>query len=37
MSVVEGLFWAAVLWVIFLVFAAVDIPKTVALWKRGRR
>lgn len=37
MSAYEWLLWAAVLWTVFLVFAAVDIPKTVARWKAGRR
>lgn len=37
MSTVEWLLWAGSVWTVFLVFAAVDIPKTVALWKAGRR
>lgn len=37
MSVYAWLLWAAIVWVIFLVFAVVDVPETVARWKRGRR
>lgn len=37
MSAVEGLLWVAVVWTVFLVFAAVDVPETIARWNRGRR
>lgn len=36
MSAVEVLLWAAIAWTVFLIFAAVDLPKTIELW-RGRR
>lgn len=36
MSGVEWLFWAAVVWTVFLAYAAVDVPELVAR-KRGHR
>ncbi len=37
MTAVEWLFWGAIVWTVFLAYAALDAPKLVIRWKRGRR
>ncbi len=37
MTALEWLLWAAVIWSVFFLYAAFDVPTLVAHWKRGRR
>ncbi len=37
MTAVELLLWVAIVWALFLTYAAVDVPTLVGRWMRGRR
>jgi hypothetical protein len=36
-TAVEGIFWAALCWSVFFLYALCDAPTLVIRWKRGRR